>query len=41
MSKTYWFVEPLAVQVLRKRLVLAEMDLKKGRFQGKYIISLR
>ena len=40
MSKMYWFVEPLSVQGLRKSLVLGRTDLKKGRFQVKYIVSL-
>ena len=34
MSKMYWLVEPLLVQ----GLALGGTDLKKGRFQGKYII---
>ena len=40
MNKTYWFPEPLSAQGLRKRLVSGETDLKKGRFQSKYIVLI-
>ena len=35
----YWFVEPLSAQGLKKEKVSGGTILKKGRFQGKYIVS--